>query len=61
MTAMNVEQSFSLGRVEICPRQRMDMFLGFDPGGAGAFGWCVLVGTRLPLQLLKRGVAHHAI
>lgn len=38
----------------------MDTFLGFDPGGAGAFGWCVLSGTQLPLQLLKRGVAHHA-
>jgi len=38
----------------------MDMFFGFDPGGAGAFGWCVLAGTQLPLQLLKRGVAHHA-
>jgi hypothetical protein len=38
----------------------MDVFLGFDPGGAGAFGWCVLSGTQLPLQLLKRGVANHA-
>jgi hypothetical protein len=38
----------------------MDCFLGFDPGGAGAFGWCVLSGTQLPLQLLKRGIADHA-
>lgn len=38
----------------------MDAFLGFDPGGAGAFGWCVLSGAQLPLQLVKRGVANHA-
>jgi len=38
----------------------MDVYLGFDPGGAGAFGWCVLAGDQLPLQILKRGVANHA-
>lgn len=38
-----------------------DSFLGFDPGGAGAFGWCVLSGAQLPLQLRRRGIAHHAM
>lgn len=38
----------------------MALFLGFDPGGAGAFGWCVADGTNLPLQIVARGVALHA-
>ena len=36
------------------------MFIGFDPGGAGAFGWCVLTGNKAPLQLVARGVSNHA-
>jgi len=38
----------------------MGVFLGFDPGGAGAFGWCVLDGNALPLNLRARGIANHA-
>ena len=37
-----------------------DFYLGFDPGGAGAFGWCVLSGEDLPLSLYRRGAADHA-
>jgi hypothetical protein len=38
----------------------MGLFLGFDPGGAGAFGWCVAAGTNLPLEVVARGVGRHA-
>jgi hypothetical protein len=32
----------------------MGTFVGFDPGGAGAFGWAVLVGEELALTLVHR-------
>jgi len=35
-------------------------YVGFDPGGAGAFGWAIVAGTKLPLVLVARGVANHA-
>ena len=38
----------------------MGTFVGFDPGGAGAFGWAVLVGEELALTLVHRGIADHA-
>jgi hypothetical protein len=38
----------------------MPLYIGFDPGGAGAFGWAVLSGIQLPLFLVARGVSHHA-
>lgn len=38
----------------------MGVFLGFDPGGAGAFGWCVLEGNGLPLNVTARGIGNHA-
>jgi hypothetical protein len=37
------------------------VLVGLDPGGACAFGWCVLEdGPQLPLQLRKSGIADHA-
>jgi hypothetical protein len=38
----------------------MPLYVGFDPGGAGAFGWAVLSGTQTPLLLVSRGIANHA-
>ena len=38
----------------------MGTFLGFDPGGIGAFGWAILAGEQLPLCLVGRGIADHA-
>ena len=38
----------------------MGIYVGFDPGGIGAFGWAVLSGDVLPLKLKDRGVADHA-
>jgi predicted nuclease with RNAse H fold len=38
----------------------MGTYLGFDPGGAGRFGWAILSGSGLPLCLVDRGVADHA-
>jgi predicted nuclease with RNAse H fold len=38
----------------------MGFFVGLDPGGKKKFGWCALVGDRVPLQVLRRGVARHA-
>jgi len=38
----------------------MGTYLGFDPGGAGAFGWAVVSGLKWPLELSGRGVADHA-
>jgi len=38
----------------------MAMYLGFDPGGAGAFGWCVLEGDKLPLAVVTSGIGRHA-
>jgi len=39
----------------------MGALVGFDPGGRGAFGWCILEdAAELPLQILESGVAHHA-
>jgi len=35
-------------------------YLGFDPGGAGAFGWCLAQGTSLPLTVLALGTGNHA-
>src|SRR5262245_49926322 len=33
----------------------MPLYAGFDPGGAGAFGWAVASGTKLPLGLRRNG------
>ncbi len=38
----------------------MALYLGFDPGGAGAFGWSLLSGDRRPLELIARAVCNHA-
>jgi hypothetical protein len=39
----------------------MKLHLGFDPGGAGAFGWCVLADAmNPPLVICGSGVADHA-
>lgn len=41
----------------------MSIYLGFDPGGEGRFGWCVAresTGGVLPLITLAVGVADHA-
>ena len=36
--------------------------IGLDPGGAGAFGWCVLGDApQIPLQFVASGVADHAL
>jgi hypothetical protein len=44
--------------MEVDPK--MALYAGFDPGGAGAFGWAVVSGTQLPLVLVARGVVNHA-
>ena len=36
------------------------LYLGFDPGGAEAFGWCLVKGNKRPLTILGRGIANHA-
>ena len=43
----------------------MSIYLGFDPGGAGEFGWCVAQestesASGLPLIVVKAGIAMHA-
>ena len=40
----------------------MGYFLGLDPGGEGAIGWCMLESTtnQPPLRLVARGIADHA-
>ena len=39
----------------------MNILLGFDPGGAGAFGWCVSeLSHELPLRVRNTGIANHA-
>ena len=38
----------------------MGVYLGFDPGGAGAFGWCLAEGNALPLHVIETGVGDHA-
>jgi hypothetical protein len=38
----------------------MSCYIGFDPGGSGAFGWCVVLGNGLPLNIITRGIANDA-
>jgi len=38
----------------------MGIYVGFDPGGIGGFGWAVLSGDVAPLCLIGRGIADHA-
>jgi hypothetical protein len=38
----------------------MCIYVGFDPGGIGRFGWSVLSGNAFPLKLKGCGVADHA-
>ncbi len=38
----------------------MGIYVGFDPGGIGAFGWAVVSGDTLPLRIMGRGVVDHA-
>jgi predicted nuclease with RNAse H fold len=38
----------------------MGIYVGFDPGGIGGFGWAVVSGETLPLRLVGRGIANHA-
>lgn len=38
----------------------MGIYVGFDPGGEGAFGWAVVSGEACPLNLIDRGIADHA-
>ncbi len=43
----------------------MSIYLGFDPGGAGKFGWCVAReatenASELPLAVVEAGIARHA-
>ena len=35
-------------------------FVGFDPGGDGQFGWCVIAGAAWPLSLILSGCANNA-
>lgn len=36
-------------------------YLGFDPGGAGAFGWCLASGSEdLPLTVVAHGIVNHS-
>ena len=40
----------------------MNIFLGFDPGGSGKFGWCVSTGdSDLPLSVRASGHASNAL
>src|SRR2546422_9743690 len=36
-------------------------FVGFDPGGAEQFGWCVVEGATRPLSLVRSGCASDAV
>jgi len=39
----------------------MNILLGFDPGGAGAFGWCVAEhSAQLPIRIRRTGIANDA-
>jgi hypothetical protein len=38
----------------------MKVFLGFDPGGQGKFGWAVCIGGDDGLNVLDTGIADHA-
>lgn len=38
----------------------MGVVIGFDPGGAGTFGWCVATGSALPLNIVDRNTSDHA-
>lgn len=38
----------------------MGTYVGFDPGGVGAFGWAAVSGEAWPLRLVARGIAAHA-
>lgn len=38
----------------------MGKYVGFDPGGAGSFGWCVLEGDHFPLEVRGSGNVDHA-
>jgi len=38
----------------------MNVVIGFDPGGAGTFGWCVAAGSQLPLNVMAKGTNDHA-
>ena len=40
--------------------ERVDVALGFDPGGRGKFGWSICKITGGQLRILKTGVASHA-
>ena len=33
---------------------------GLDPGGDGRFGWCIVSGPELPLEVVRAGCAAHA-
>lgn len=38
----------------------MSLLIGFDPGGANAFGWAVVDGEALPLNVEAAGVVRGA-
>jgi hypothetical protein len=38
----------------------MDVYVGFDPGGIGAFGWAVVSIDALPMRIMGHGVLSHA-
>jgi len=38
----------------------MGIYVGFDPGGIGGFGWAVVSGEKFPLRLIGCGIADHA-
>lgn len=38
----------------------MSLIVGFDPGGANAFGWAVVRGAALPLEVEATGIANGA-
>jgi hypothetical protein len=38
----------------------MGIYVGFDPGGFGAFGWAVASGDSLPLKITGHSLANHA-
>ncbi len=40
--------------------RHMAIYIGFDPGGAGAFGWAAASGAQFPLRLVARRIANHA-
>jgi hypothetical protein len=44
-----------------CQRGEEMWIVGFDPGGKGQFGWCVLQGSKkLPIAVRSAGVEDHA-